>query len=187
MSRSVPKLRRLDKPASATSYGLADSPIGFLLGVWQDNMLVRLALLPADAEKQSPRILDDLDLPSDLKRSDAATRKLVNDTLFPNKRWTGIFTAANSPVMGFYGTDFQWSAMNHMLRIPAGKTVSYHALAGLAGSENASRAAGSVCARNPIPFIIPCHRILATNGGLGGYAFGTALKRELLRLEKSIS
>lgn len=148
-------------------------------------MLVHLAVLPAGAENDIENMLHDMKLAADLPRKDNNARTLVRDTLFPEKTWTGTFTAQNTPVMAFHGTDFQWQVMNHMLRIASGKTVSYQQLAKLAGSDNASRAAGSVCARNPIPLIIPCHRILATNGGLGGYAFGTALKRELLRLEKS--
>lgn len=148
-------------------------------------MLVHLSLLPAGAETQIAQILQDLHFPQDLPRQDDKTRKLVRHTLFPDTQWTGVFTAANTPVLGFYGSDFQYRVMHHMLSVPTGKTVSYKELAHLGGSPNASRAAGSVCARNPIPFIIPCHRILATNGGLGGYAFGTALKRELLHLEKS--
>lgn len=185
MINSVPKFIRLDKPASATSFGIADSPIGFLLAVWMDHILVHLALLPAGAETQIDGILRDLHLAADLPRNDTPAKHLVRDTLFPNKTWTGIFTADNTPVTGFYGTDFQWHAMNRLLRVKPGKTITYRELAKLAGNEKAARAAGSICARNPIPFIIPCHRILASNGGLGGYAFGTGLKRELLRLEQS--
>lgn len=154
-----------------------------MLAAWQDDILTHLALLPADAEQNITAILQDLHIADHTKRHDQAAKELVKNTLFPNKKWSGQFTRQNTPTLGFFGTDFQYRVMMAMLTVPAGKTVSYGELAEISGKNNAARAVGSVCARNPIPFIIPCHRILAANGGLGGYAFGTALKRELLRLE----
>lgn len=67
--------------------------------------------------------------------------------------------------------------------IPYGTAVTYRDLARLAGSANASRAVGNAMARNPLPIIVPCHRVLASNGGLGGFAGGLDLKRRLLELE----
>lgn len=64
-----------------------------------------------------------------------------------------------------------------------GATVSYGELAAMAGSPRAARAAGSACATNPVALFIPCHRVLAAGGGLGGYGGGGAMKRGLLELE----
>ena len=71
-------------------------------------------------------------------------------------------------------------------KIPSGKTVSYSQLAGMIGKPRASRAVGSALARNPIPLIIPCHRVIHSDGSLGNFsAFGgTSTKKKLLALEK---
>lgn len=183
MSRSLPKFTRLDKPARVDRYGLSDSVIGFILCGWQGNALVRIGVLPAGAENQIKGILEDAKIPSDATRDDARAKSLVREHLFPQNTWTGKFTPDLE--IAFYGTDFQWNVMNKLLRVKSGTTVSYQELGQLAGHDKAARASGSVCARNPIPLIVPCHRILASNGGFGGYAFGTALKRQFLDWEKA--
>ncbi|MFB3880423.1 MAG: methylated-DNA--[protein]-cysteine S-methyltransferase [Armatimonadota bacterium] len=68
-------------------------------------------------------------------------------------------------------------------RIPRGQVRSYGWLAKAAGNAKAARAAGQAMARNPIPIIIPCHRVIASNGGLGGFGGGLELKRRLLEME----
>lgn len=70
-----------------------------------------------------------------------------------------------------------------MREIPAGGTLTYHDLAKQAGSADAVRAAGQACAKNPLPLFTPCHRVLASSGGLGGFSSGLAWKRYLLRVE----
>ncbi|MBE3144695.1 MAG: MGMT family protein [Planctomycetes bacterium] len=71
-------------------------------------------------------------------------------------------------------------------KIPAGKTVSYSQLAGMIGKPRASRAVGSALARNPIPLIIPCHRVVHSDGSLGNFSApgGTSLKKMLIDLER---
>lgn len=83
------------------------------------------------------------------------------------------------------GTAFQKRVWEAMRRIPWGRTMTYGELAEAAGRPGAARAAGAACAANPIPIIIPCHRILASGGGLGGFSGGCGLetKRSLLALE----
>ena len=68
-------------------------------------------------------------------------------------------------------------------RVPHGKLTTYAALARAAGNERACRAAGTACGANPIAIVIPCHRVVASDGTLGGYAGGLATKRKLLALE----
>ena len=70
-----------------------------------------------------------------------------------------------------------------MAEIPYGTTVTYRELAARAGNERASRAAGAACATNPVAIVLPCHRVLRSDGGLGGYGGGLAMKDALLRLE----
>lgn len=79
-------------------------------------------------------------------------------------------------------TYFQQQVMRAIRRIPPAKTISYSMLARDAGYPNAARAVGSVCARNPIFLIIPCHRVIRKDG-LGGFGYGTAIKERILQHE----
>ena len=83
------------------------------------------------------------------------------------------------------GTDFQLKIWNALQNIPYGETRSYGELAAMTGNPKASRAVGMANNRNPIPVIIPCHRIIGSDGSLTGYAGGLELKQKLLELEKS--
>lgn len=85
------------------------------------------------------------------------------------------------------GTAFQQKAWDYMLTIPYGKTVSYKQEAEAIGKAKACRAVGSANGKNQIPIIIPCHRVINENGGLGGYAYGLEIKKFLLNLERSNS
>ena len=88
--------------------------------------------------------------------------------------------------IAFTGTSFQNTVWHELLKIPYGKTVSYADLAKAAGNPKACRAAGSANGKNPIAIIIPCHRVIASNGGMGGYAYGLEAKKQLLDLEKGL-
>ena len=81
------------------------------------------------------------------------------------------------------GTAFQQSVWKALTKIPVGKTVTYAELAQRVGKPKASRAVGSACGKNPIPLIVPCHRVLASNGGLGGFSSGLPVKKDLLKAE----
>lgn len=81
------------------------------------------------------------------------------------------------------GTPFQLSVWKAMLSIPHGSTVSYGDLARRVGRPGAARAVGQAVGSNPIPLLIPCHRVVATDGGLGGFGGGLAMKTALLRQE----
>ena len=84
------------------------------------------------------------------------------------------------------GTPFQLDIWHELEKIPYGKTISYGELARRAGHPGAARAAGSANGRNPIPIVIPCHRVIAADGSLGGYSAGTGIKQALLRLEGAL-
>ena len=95
----------------------------------------------------------------------------------------GRLDAAKLPLdMG--GTPFQQRVWQELVRVPWGKTFSYSELASKVGSPRAVRAVASACARNPVAFVVPCHRILRKGGGLGGYYFGLEMKQRLLDREK---
>ena len=83
------------------------------------------------------------------------------------------------------GTDFQLAVWDELVRIPYGATLSYRALAERVGRPNASRAVGRANATNPIPIIIPCHRVIGTDGSLTGYGGGMDTKTMLLELERA--
>ncbi len=78
---------------------------------------------------------------------------------------------------------FRRRALEEMERIPYGQTITYRDLAARAGNPNAARAAGHACATNPIPIVLPCHRVIGSDGGLHGFTGGLHLKEQLLRLE----
>jgi len=81
------------------------------------------------------------------------------------------------------GSDFARKVLEQMSRIPYGSTLTYGELAKRSGRPGAARAVGSVCSHNRIPIIIPCHRVVASDG-VGRYAGGTALKKRLITMEK---
>jgi len=160
------------------AYTTADSPFGTFTLAATDEGLVTLGLpnLPTDqiletlSAKVSPRILE---APG---RLDEARREL--DLYFE-----GRLTDFDVPLDWRLSSGFRQQVLRQIDRIPFGETRSYKEVAAGAGSPRAIRAAGSACGSNPIPIIVPCHRVLRTGGALGGYGGGLELKEELLRLE----
>lgn len=84
------------------------------------------------------------------------------------------------------GTEFQKKVWNELLKIPYGQTKSYKDIAIAIENERASRAVGMANNKNPIPIIIPCHRVIGSNGKLVGYAGGVNVKEKLLNIEKIV-
>ncbi len=82
--------------------------------------------------------------------------------------------------------DFNQDVLNEMSKIPLGSTLSYSELATSVGKPKAARAVGYACGCNSLPLIIPCHRVIAKDGSLGGFRYGAKLKQALLDLEKQI-
>lgn len=85
------------------------------------------------------------------------------------------------------GTEFQLKVWNEILKIQWGETKSYEQIAEKAGGKNTIRAVGRTVGLNPLPIVIPCHRVIGKNGKLTGYSGGLEVKEKLLRLEGSIS
>lgn len=81
------------------------------------------------------------------------------------------------------GTPFQQRVWQELQDIPYGSVVSYRAIADKLGIKNGARAVGTANAKNPLPIVVPCHRVIGANGKLTGYAYGVALKKKLLALE----
>jgi len=160
------------------AYGVLDSPLGLLTVMVTPRGLVRLsygdelieAQLDELAERVSPRILE---MPG---RTDVVRRQL--DEYFEGGRHRFDLPIDWRLVRGFAGEVLRATA-----RIPFGRVSSYREIATDAGSPNAYRAAGNALGSNPIPIIVPCHRVLHAGGGLGGYTGGLDRKRFLLDLE----
>ena len=97
--------------------------------------------------------------------------------------FSGSLTCFSLPLM-ISGTEFERNVLQALLQIPYGQTRSYAQIAAMAGSPKAVRAVGRACAKNPLLLLIPCHRVIGSDGKLSGYAAGVERKRALLDLEK---
>ena len=160
------------------AYRVIDSPVGPLLLAATDQGLIRVAfaleghdaVLQILADKVSPRIL------SAPGRLDAAAREL--DEYFAGRRH-----AFDLPLDWRLSAGFRRTVLSHLPEIGYGHTASYAAIAQLAGNPKAVRAVGSACATNPMPVVVPCHRVVRSDGSMGGYLGGADAKRTLLTLE----
>ncbi|BBY41569.1 methylated-DNA--protein-cysteine methyltransferase [Mycobacterium mantenii] len=160
------------------AYRVVDSPVGALLLAATELGLVRVAyaseghdtVLQSLADRISPRIL----LAPD--RLDTAARQL--DEYFGAKR-----QEFSVPLDWRLSAGFRATVLRHLSEIGYGHTASYAAVARLAGNPNAVRAVGSACATNPLPVVVPCHRVVRSDGAMGGYLAGAEAKRILLTLE----
>jgi AraC family transcriptional regulator of adaptative response/methylated-DNA-[protein]-cysteine methyltransferase len=87
------------------------------------------------------------------------------------------------PPLDIRGTEFQLEVWKELRKIPYGEVRSYSDIAEALGDKNKARAVANACGSNPVPFIIPCHRVIRGDGSLGGYYYGRRLKKRLLRRE----
>jgi methylated-DNA-[protein]-cysteine S-methyltransferase len=160
------------------AYRTIDSPVGPLLLAATGRGLIRVAYATEDhdavlqtlADRVSPRILR---APA---RLDAAAREL--EEYFAGRR-----QAFDVPLDWSLSAGFRRTILGHLPEIGYGRTASYGAVAKLAGRPRAFRAVGSACATNPLPVIVPCHRVVRSDGAMGGYLGGPDAKRVLLTLE----
>ena len=160
------------------AYRTVDTPVGSLLLAATETGLVRVAYQGEDhdavlatlAERVSPRILHH---PA---RLDTVARQL--DEYFAGARHTFDVDLDWRLTSGFRAT-----VLHHLADIAYGHTASYASVAQLAGRPKAVRAVGTACATNPLPVVVPCHRVVRSDGAMGGYLGGVAAKAALLQLE----
>jgi len=160
------------------AYRILDTPVGPLLLAATDRGLVRVAyqredhaaVLQALSDRISSRILH---APA---RLDATARQL-------DEYFTGTRRDFDLPVDWRLSTGFRAAVLHRLADIGYGHTASYAAVAALAGNPKAVRAVGTACATNPLPVVIPCHRVVRSDGSMGGYLGGVEAKRTLLTLE----
>jgi methylated-DNA-[protein]-cysteine S-methyltransferase len=160
------------------AYRTVDSPVGPLLLAATDQGLVRVAYRAEDhdavlqtlAERISLRILH---APA---RLDTTARQL-------EEYFTGTRHAFDLALDWRLSAGFRATVLHRLPDIDYGHTASYAAVAALAGNPKAVRAVGSACATNPLPVIVPCHRVVRSDGSMGGYLGGLEAKHTLLTLE----
>lgn len=160
------------------AYDLADSPVGTLLAAASRRGLCRISFTPDEsleglAEAFGARILR---VP---RRLDPVRRQL--DEYFERRRTLFDLETDLSPV-----PEFQRGVLAELARVPFGQVTTYGALAGRVGRPRAARAVGGALNRNPVPIVLPCHRVVGANGSLTGYAGGLDRKEALLRLEGAL-
>lgn len=177
--------RRLVDAADAAglldiAYRTLDTPVGTLLLAATPKGLVRIAfrveghdlVLERLAHDVSPRILR---APA---RLDRAAREI-------DEYFAGTRSGFDLPLDLRLSHGFRRKVLAHLCRIGYGATATYASIAKASGSPRAVRAVGSACAGNPLPLVVPCHRVVRSDGSLGGYAGGLDVKRALLALEAS--
>lgn len=161
------------------AYRTVDTPVGPLLLAATEQGLVRVAypnqghdaVLQALADRISPRVLH---APA---RLDPVVRQL--DDYFAGRR-----RRFDVPLDWRLSAGFRSTVLHHLASdVDYGRTASYAALAALAGNPRAVRAVGTACATNPLPVVVPCHRVVRSDGAIGNYAGGVEAKRTLLDLE----
>lgn len=160
------------------AYRTLDSPLGPLLLAATPVGVVRIAfegeghdaVLVTLADRVSPRVLR---VPA---RLDAAARQI-------DEYFAGARRRFDVPVDLRLAAGFRRAVLEHLRSIAYGATQSYAVVAAAAGNPAAVRAAGSACATNPVPVVVPCHRVVRSDGTLGGYLGGLDAKRLLLALE----
>ena len=161
------------------AYRTVDTPVGPLLLAATEQGLVRVAypnqghdaVLQALADRISPRVLH---APA---RLDPVARQL--DDYFAGRR-----RRFDVPLDWRLSTGFRSTVLHHLATdVDYGRTASYAVLAALAGNPRAVRAVGTACATNPLPVVVPCHRVVRSDGAIGNYAGGVEAKRTLLDLE----
>jgi methylated-DNA-[protein]-cysteine S-methyltransferase len=160
------------------AYRTVDSPVGLLLLAATEQGLVRVAYAREDhdtvlqqlADKVSPRVLH-------------APARLGNAARELEEYFTRSRRTFDLPLDWRLAAGFRSTVLHHLPEIGYGKTASYATVAALSGSPKAVRAVGTACAKNPLPVVVPCHRVVRSDGAMGGYLGGPEAKRLLLDLE----
>ena len=155
-----------------TFYTRIDSPFGALILAGDGQALSHLHFADQPGLRPSPLAADWQERPELFTEAAAQLHDY-----FEGRR--EVFTLPLRP----QGTAFQQRVWQQLCEIPYGTVISYAELARALGLVNGARAVGTANGKNPLPLIIPCHRVVAANGRLAGYAYGEECKRRLLRLE----
>ncbi|MGM0561710.1 MAG: methylated-DNA--[protein]-cysteine S-methyltransferase [Pseudomonadota bacterium] len=159
-------------------YGLAPSDLGQLLLAATEHGLCFIAL-DADSQSLEQELRTEFHGADELRRDQAAVEEPLAEVL---AYLEGQMPHFELP-LDIRATAFQRRVWNELVAIPYGETRSYADIAERLGLPKAQRAVGRACGSNPVSLVIPCHRVLRSDGGMGGYRWGVARKRRLLRQE----
>ncbi|MEI8271955.1 MAG: methylated-DNA--[protein]-cysteine S-methyltransferase [Paludibacter sp.] len=159
-------------PQSDPSFGFSDSPFGECCIAFSNDGICALTFPEnhegayLDLENRFPE--------TDFHQNDKGAERLANQ----------IFKNGENPTLNPIGSDFQQSIWKALQRIPAGETTTYALIAETIGRPKAVRAVGTAIGANPIAYLIPCHRVIRTDGSLGGFRWGLDCKKKMLEWEK---
>jgi len=173
--------RKTNRKEQITAQAKVKTPLGLALLAFSEKGLTRLAIVGDKAPSQSVavgHIPETQSPPVEVlqKWRDRVAQAL--EDYFEGK--PGSFDALP---LDLQGSPFHLRVWQELRRIPSGATVSYQELARRLGNPKAARAVGQACGANPIPLIVPCHRVIAADGSLGGFSSGLPRKRWLLAHE----
>jgi len=160
------------------SYSVAETPFSKLLVATTERGVCAVHL--GDSEPRLVEMLQDEYPAARVIRDDAALERFVEPLL---KYFDGKDFNPSLP-LDIHRTTFQWRVYHAIQSIPPGTTAAYGEIAREIGSPKAVRAVANACASNPMSIIVPCHRVVRKDGGLGGYRWGVGLKERLLRHEE---
>jgi AraC family transcriptional regulator of adaptative response/methylated-DNA-[protein]-cysteine methyltransferase len=160
------------------AYSIGASPIGKLLVAQSEKGLCAVRVRPSEAELEESlhnRFADAVIVRDE--KAVAPLRKMVLAAISGKP-------APRSLELDLPGTEFQQAVWAELRRIPAGTTRSYADIAKAIGNPRATRAVANACGANPLPVVVPCHRVIASDGGIGGYSGGgVRVKKALLDAE----
>ena len=159
-------------PQSEPAFGFSDSPFGECCIAFSNDGICALTF-PESRESAAYDL--ELRFPeTDFKQNDEKAARLAKQ----------IFEHGDKPLLHPIGTDFQQAIWKALQSIPAGQTTTYAQIAETIGRPKAVRAVGTAIGANPIAYLIPCHRVIRTDGGLGGFRWGLDCKKKMLEWEK---
>jgi len=163
------------------AYDFVDTPIGALLVAVSDRGVARISFDPEpDRELDLLARTYGLRVLRSVRAVDRSRREL-------SEYFEGSRTDFELPVDLRVDAPFRRLVMHELARVPYGSVITYGALAAKAGRPRAARAVGTIMNRNPVPIVLPCHRVVGSTGSLVGYGGGLERKEALLRLEGVIS
>jgi AraC family transcriptional regulator of adaptative response/methylated-DNA-[protein]-cysteine methyltransferase len=160
------------------AYSVVASPFGRLLVATTATGVCAVKL--GDSDEQLTRALRDEYRAAEIRRGEPARADWVRAIVDHLK---GRSPALDLPI-DVQATAFQWKVWRALQAIPYGETRPYAEVARSIGQPRAVRAVARACATNPVALVVPCHRVVATGGGLGGYRWGVARKQQLLARER---
>ena len=176
-----PGLYKVRGQGLSIRYGFHDCPFGRALIMVTDYGICGIAF--ADAGNEQTTLADMMKRwPEASYVQDETATAPIAARIFSPAQWK-----ADEPLrIVFIGSEFDTKVWQTLLRIPIGRATTYSGIAAHIGSAKAARAVGSAVGRNPISFVVPCHRVLAKSGGLGGYHWGLTRKQAILGWEAGI-